>query len=204
LYHLFAVLLFIIGGFILAVDVVCEDCVDTFGTHLFGVKGHRLQMYGMDHGKGLGAALLAAFFFAMTYFFSKLVYTAPTAFLPEFAWMRMGSFLAALLMLLIPYVRTHIHHASRSMSKSSGGYLVGNKVVGATSFILLNKAFDLGPVVIINALKGFEYLFVFLFAIGFTLFAPKILKEKFDTHTIILTLIAIMLISFGLLFVVSA
>lgn len=202
--QLVAILLFILGGFILSAEVECDGCVDTFGSHLLGMEGHRLQVCGLDTGKGIGAAVGAAVCFAAMYFFSSLVYQMPTPFLPEFAWTRLGSALGACIMFSIPLFRHDIHHTSRSMKRSSGGLLVGNKLIGAVGFLLLNKSFDIGPVVTINALKGFEYFFVFLFSIGLTVFAPRILKESFDRHTIILKLSAIVLISFGFLFLISA
>ena len=52
-------------------------------------------------------------------------------------------------------------------------------------------------VVIINALKGVEHFFVFVFSIGFTLFLPRILREDFDRHTLILKSIGVLFVAVG-------
>ena len=202
IYQLLATLLFLFGGFILATEVMCEDCVDSFGTHLLGIRGHRLQICGIETSKGMYAALAASVFFALTYFLSAYAYQAPTPFLSEFVWMRLGSILGALCMLAIPFLHHDIMASSHTLTRSSSKFLIGNKVVGALSFFLLNASFNIGPIITINALKGFEYFFVFCFTIAFSLFYPKALRESFDEHTIILKLLAIVLISFGFLFLI--
>ena len=193
------------GGLILALEVAQNNRSDSLITHLLGTSGHRLQICSYETGKGIGAALLSAFFFALTFFLSKEVYNAPSAFIPEFFWMRMGSVVGAFGMLLIPLFRKTIFITTPSISRSSAGILFGNKLIGASSFILLNFAFNVAPsqahVVIIDALKGFEHLFVFIFSFMLTLIYPTLLVEAFDRHTIILKLLGIILIAIGFTFI---
>lgn len=198
---LFAVLFFIFGGLILALEVEQTVRSDSLVAHLLGASGHRLQICSYETGRGIGAALLSAFFFALTFFLSKEVYNAPSAFIPEFFWMRMGSVMGALGMLLLPILRRNIFATTPTMSQSSAGILFGNKLIGASSFLLLNLSFNVAAsqnqVILINAMKGIEHFFVFLLALGFTLFSPGILSEAFDRHTLILKLLGMLLIAIG-------
>ena len=93
-----------------------------------------------------------------------------------------------------------------TISKSSASFLFGNKIMGAFGFFLLNLSFsaarDQGYIVIINAMKGLEHVFVFIFSLFLTVFYPKILHEKFDYHTIVLKIIGIAFIGLGFVFIV--
>lgn len=205
LHQLIAVFLFVAGGIILAIEVRQQNNgYDSMLAHLFGMPGQRLALCSIEPRKGIMAAIAAAFFFAGTFFLSKELFTAPTPFISEFFWMRMGSVIAALGMLLVPWLRRDIFETSPLISHASAGMFFGNKVIGAASFLLLNLAFNAAPsqayVVIINALKGTEHLFVLLFSIGLTLFLPHILREDFDRHTLMLKSLGIALIAFGFLF----
>ncbi len=201
-----AVVFFILGEVVLATEVMASGRTDSLWTHLLGARGRRLQICGPDSRKGVFAALLAALFFALTFFLSKIVFDAATHFNAAFIWTRLGSFLAAVLMLLVPHVRKAIFATSRGLASSSSTFVVFNKIIGASGFYLLNLAFkeaaSQNQVIIINSLKGFEYLFVFLLSIYLTVFYPDVLEEAFDYHTVILKLAGIFLISIGFIFLV--
>ena len=204
-YQLIAVFLFVTGGMVLAMEIRQQNNgYDSLVAHLLGMPGQRLALCSSEPRKGIGAAIAAAFFFAGTFFLSKELFTAPTPFLSEFFWMRIGSVVAALGMLIIPWLRRDIFAVSSRISRSSTGLFFGNKIVGAVSFFLLNLAFNAAPsqsyVVIINALKGTEHFFVFLFSIGLTIFSPHILREDSDRHTLMLKSLGILLIAFGFWF----
>lgn len=205
LHQLTAALFFVVGGIILATEVrSANHGYDSVLAHLLGMPGQRLALCSIEPRKGIVAAIAAAFFFAGTFFLSKELFSSPTPFIPEFFWMRMGSVVAALGMLFIPWFRRDIFETSPRISRASAGMFFGNKAIGAASFLLLSLAFNAAPsqtyVVIINALKGMEHFFVFLFSIGLTLFLPRILREDFDRHTLILKSLGIVLIAFGFLF----
>src|SRR3989344_3660272 len=129
------------------------------------------------------SGVLSAFFFALTFFLSKWVY-GQSAFLAGFIWMRLGSFLAAVLMLALPKLRQDIWSTSRTTTKGSIYFFLINKVIGAGSFVLLNYALFLGPVSIIDAMKGLEQVFVFIIAVSFTKFYPEILEESYTKKDI--------------------
>jgi len=193
--------LFVAGGFILATEIMSNERLDSFATHIFGIRGKRLQICGIESRWGIGAALFSGFFFALTYYTSKIVYAAPSDFIPEFIWMRLGSVVGALIMLLIPMFRMQIFTMTPTISRSSAEFLFANKLIGASSFLLLNASFNAAAnqsqIVIINALKGIEHLFIFILSFALTLWRPNILMEPFDYHTIVLKLIGIIAIAFG-------
>jgi len=201
-----AVALFIIGGLILATEAEHAERVDTFASHLLGMRGHRLKICNYESGRGMSAAIGSAFFFALTYFLSKQVYAFPTPFLSEFFWIRMGSALGGLLMLAIPLWRKKIFKATPTISRSSASILFGNKMIGATGFFLLNMSFsvalDQNYIVIINAMKGLEHFFIFVLSFFLSLFYPHLLREKLDYHSIILKLAGIAFIGFGFAYLV--
>lgn len=206
IHQVYAFALFILGGLLLAFEVYQTNATDTFFMHIIGAKGRRLQICNYETGKGIGAAVFSAFFFALTYFLSKIVYQSPAHFIPEFFWIRIGSAIGALAMLVIPVVRREIFATTPTISKSSASFLFGNKIMGAFGFFLLNlsfsAAYDQSYIVIINAMKGLEHVFVFIFSLFLTVFYPRILQEKFDYHTIVLKIIGIALIGLGFVFIV--
>ena len=63
-----------------------------------------------------------------------------------------------------------------------------------------NYAIRLGSVTLINALQGTQYLFLLALTSLLSLKFPKILHEKVTTQTITQKIIAIVIISFGLVF----
>lgn len=203
--QLFAIILFIFGGLILAIESEHNNKTDSFVSHILGVKGKRLKICNYDTGKGIAAAVGAAFFFAITYFLSMLTYESPANFIPEFFWIRMGSAISAICMLFIPVFRKSIFSHTAKISRFSVWVMSVNKIIGATGFFLLNVSFSLaitqGNVIIINAMKGIEHLFIFIFSLLLTLFIPSILKEDFDYHTIILKLTGIALIGLGFVYI---
>ena len=68
---------------------------------------------------------------------------------------------------------------------------------------MLNYAIAIGPVSVINAMKGLEYLFIFLITLVFTYFLPQVLKESFDFRGIIFKISGVIFIGMGFVFLLS-
>ncbi|MEK9175623.1 MAG: hypothetical protein AAB795_03485 [Patescibacteria group bacterium] len=204
--QLIAVLLFVVGGLILTIESEHSNLSDSFVAHILGVKGKRLKICNYETGKGIIVAMCSAFFFALTYFLSKQVYEFSTPFLSEFFWIRIGSVLSTLCMLLIPIIRQEIFATTYTISKSSASIIFGNKVIGAGGFFFLNISFSVASnqnyIVIINAMKGLEHFFIFIFSFFLTIFFPHLLYEEFDYHSIILKLAGITFIGFGFIYLI--
>ncbi|MCH7882862.1 EamA family transporter [Patescibacteria group bacterium] len=180
--QLIAFVLFIIGGILLS---------------------SKFQDKGMSYDRALILfSLTSAFFFALSFFLSKEVFKV-TPFISGFIWTRLGSFVAALAMLGVPVFRHHIRFSSKATSTSSAGFFLANKGIGAVGFLLLNYAIALGPVSLVNAMKGFEYLFVFLFALFLTFSFPSILKESFAIRDLVTKLGGVAFIAIAFIFLVQ-
>jgi hypothetical protein len=75
-------------------------------------------------------------------------------------------------------------------------YLV--RVLGAVAGLLQNYAIAIGSVVIVNALQGFQFVFLLVITSVMSLYYPKVLKEKVTPQILTLKVFAIFLITLGL------
>ena len=72
-------------------------------------------------------------------------------------------------------------------------------VVAVLGGVLMNQlALALQQASLVFAMEGFQTFFVFSIAIFFTIFFPRILKEKFDLKNLILKLVALMFMVVGI------
>ena len=175
--ELLAIFFFVVGGLLISFDM--------------GRRGK-----SRFNGFILFVALLSAIAMGSMFELSKVVYSrAP--FFPGFIWMRMGSFLASLLMLFVPAFRASIFSSVRTLRVSSGGILLFNKVLGAVAFLVLNYAVSLGNESVVSAMRGFEFLFVFAVVYLLSRRLPHILKESFDARVLLYKITGIVLIGVG-------
>lgn len=150
--------------------------------------------------KSIKIAVLAAIFFALYFISAKFVYSSQP-FISGFIWTRIGAFLMALIFLFSREVREDIKKPKAIQGKT---WLIffPNEAASAGAFLLQNWAIALAPVVylgIINALEGVKYVFVLIFATLISLKFPKILKEEISKSILFQKIIAILLISGGLI-----
>ena len=151
----------------------------------------------------VASALVYALFFLMT----KYAYNNQD-FVSSFIWIRLGGVLMALLFLVPKKWRLEIISSfgggSQKQKNSLGkrAFVLFNQAMGALGSILQNYAISFGSVAVINALQGVQYAFLLLGAWALTIFYPKILKENISRAVILKKLIAIILISIGLYFLV--
>jgi len=110
-------------------------------------------------------AVLSALFLAASFVLSRFVFDG-VGFLNGFIWVRLGSFVWALLFLLFPSFWRLLKKSPGARSPSSLGFVVGNKIIGAVGFFILNFAISLGPLSLVNALKSVEYVLVFVLALS--------------------------------------
>jgi drug/metabolite transporter (DMT)-like permease len=149
----------------------------------------------------LWRALLSGLVFSVVFVVSKYVYSEQP-FISGFFWMRIGAFLGAAALLLVPNWRQEILKDIRAPKKSqskSKSLLLFNQVIGALGFILLNYAISLGSVTLINAMQGLQYVFVFIIA---AVMGKKFkeLSENYSPLVIFQKTLAIFLIIGGLVF----
>lgn len=155
---------------------------------------------------GFYMSCLAGVLLAISYVMFKMVY-AQQDFLNGFMWTRIGGFMAALLLLVIPNWRKAIlnsfTHAKKPSRKhvGTGGLFVMNKIIGGTSSILLNKAFQLGSVTLVNSMVSLQYAFVLILVAIAAKRHSKVFAEKLLFWDWAQKIGAIVVIAVGMFFV---
>lgn len=167
------------------------------GIILMGVQKKEKNV--KDHNSIL-FAIGAGLFFAASFVGSKYIFNNLT-FISGFFWMRVGGFLCAPLILLVPKWRGEIIADIKQPGvdqKTAKGLAFINQVIGGIGFIFLNYAISIGTPTIVNALQGVQYGFIFL---ATAVLGNKIptLKEKLTKSIIIQKIIAILFIVVGLI-----
>lgn len=148
--------------------------------------------------KGLKLPVLAAFLFSFSFILTKFVFLHQP-FFNGFIWTRLGSFLAALFLLIPTASRKSIFKIGRETKEGVSFVFVGGKAMAGLSFLLLNAAIFRGSVTLVNGLQGVQYAFVFLLALLFSLKFPKLLQEKINSAVLIQKILAVCLIVVGLI-----
>ena len=150
-------------------------------------------------------SVLTAFLFSLGLVLVKYVYLAQP-FWNAFIWMRIGGFLLALgFFIFVPEIKKEIFKKREYFPKKTAVIFLSNQAAGAGANILQNWAIFLAPLIyvpIINALAGVQYVFIFTFAILFSLKFPKMLKEEVSKEIIFQKITAILLIGTGLVLLV--
>lgn len=178
--QLLAVMLLIIGGIIISVKL---------DGRIFYVK----EVPWIS----IAWALAASAFFALYYVLAKDFFSEQR-FIPAFAFSRLGSFLAALIFLLVPAYRKEIFGTRQSAGAGGGALFVINKILAAVSFIALNYAVKLGSASMVNSLQGLQFVFLLAFVVLLSKKFPNIIKEDLDRKILWQKIIAVALIIAGL------
>ena len=146
-------------------------------------------------------ALLAAVFYALTFFSAKLVYL-DSSFINGLVWIRVGGLLVALGLLLFPFFKKILKANPLKVNKKIFLFFVANKGLSAVSILILNYAISLGPVSIINAVQGIQYGMIFILAIFVSIWFPNFIKESLEFKIVARKIIGIALVSAGIIFLV--
>jgi drug/metabolite transporter (DMT)-like permease len=146
-------------------------------------------------------AIAAGIVFAIFFVGSKFLYDSQP-FLSSFIWIRIGTFLATLSLLIPRKVRKEIFHGLKSLKHKNSALFFSNQGIAAIGFLLQNYAIFLGSVAIVNALQGVQYAFLLVLGGLISAFFPKLLKENVSKMIIIQKILAVILISMGLYFII--
>lgn len=155
----------------------------------------------LNLNKKLIIALVSAFFFGASFVATKFIFNE-LSFINGLIWTRLATAFSALLLLFLPFIRRKIFQESKEMKFSTSGILVANKSLSAIGFILFNYAIFLGPVALVNALQGVQYVFLLVFAVILSKKLPSFIKEQVNPSTILQKVLGIFLIVFGLFLLV--
>ena len=150
--------------------------------------------------QSLRYSLLAAFFFATFFVFSKIVYLAQS-FLSGLIWLLMGAFLSSLLFLASKEVRKEVFGHKKPVSRKIGLLFLGNQAMAGSAVFLQNLAVALAPfglLAFVGALAGIQYLFLFILALFLSVKFPQLLHERVSKGVVAQKIISIVLVGAGL------
>ena len=157
-----------------------------------------LDKKGKASGRGYLYAIVAAFVFAFSFVLTKQVFIEQN-FVSGFVWSRVGGFLAAMVILLIPSQRHAIFNQPKQKNKGNTTVLFfTGQVAGALGFVLINYAISLASVSLVNAMQGVQYAFLLIIVLILSKKYPRILSEKLSGFVLGQKILAILLISLGI------
>lgn len=147
----------------------------------------------------VGWSALAGLLFAASFVANKYAFDTQE-FVSSFIWIRAGSFLVALTLLIQPkFWRKTISTIKKFDLKAYFVFFL-TMVFGATGFLLLSYAINIGSVTLTNALQGIQYALLLISVLFLSKYFPKIIKEKYTRFVLAQKIIAIFLISAGIIF----
>jgi len=183
-YHEYYALAFLVSGTVIISARRNQKC------SIFNLSKHQCA-------KSTEFALLSAFFFALFFVSAKFVFDNQE-FISGFVWTRIGSFLAALALLLIPYVRRQIFSTTKTVGAKMGTLFVVNKALAGTAFLMLNYAIAIGNITLVNALEGVKYVVLLALVFIISRFMPRILREETTFFIFVQKTVAVTLIFIGI------
>lgn len=152
----------------------------------------------------LALTVCSSLLFSLAYIFSKLVFLQ-VSFLEGLALIGACTFLLAMVFLLDRSLRKEMFPKKNADHAKIGLLFLFTQSAGGIANILQSFAIALVPVsylAILNALRGVQYVFLFVITLFFSLFYPKILKEDISLKIITQKTVAILLIVLGLVILV--
>ncbi|MCL4392065.1 EamA family transporter [Patescibacteria group bacterium] len=170
--------LIVIGGFIVSHEESLKERLAHMGARLF-----------------LGS-ILAAVLFGASQVLMKFVFNNDT-FINGFMWRGFGAVLGAAFLLFPKVPRRNIFKSFKKSNVKTDSIFIVGQIAALLSFILVNYAFSLGPVSLVNALSGIQYAFLFGFIVFLSKKYPKLLKEPLRPGIVRQKVISIVLITAG-------
>ncbi len=160
-----------------------------------------IEKKGRGSTKGYIYAIISALIFAISFVVTKQVFIDQT-FISGFVWSRIGGFLLALSFLLIPSARNGILHQPKQKNRGhTAGLFFAGQAMGSLGFVLVNYSISLASVSLVNAMQGVQYAFLLVMILILSKKFPKILSEKLSGGVLIQKILAIILISIGIILI---
>lgn len=150
--------------------------------------------------KYLTITVFSSLMFSLDYVFLKFIFLNQP-FLQGLIWLQIFIFLFVLLFLISRKSRKEIFAKRMVLNKKTEKVFLFAQIFGGTGNFLQNLAISLAPVAFlatVNSLRGIQYVFLFLITLFFSIFLPKILKEKISAKIIFQKIISIIFIAAGL------
>ncbi|MFA7209700.1 MAG: EamA family transporter [Parcubacteria group bacterium] len=128
-------------------------------------------------------------------------------FVNVFIWTRLGLFLGSISLFLNPVWRRRILGSFGGFSDPqkehyrTGSLFVVNKALGGIGSYMTNYAIAIGSVTIVNALVSIEYVFILIIGLVMSFKFPKIFQEKESALDLMQKIVAILIISLGVVLI---
>lgn len=152
-------------------------------------------------GEAFWWMLLSSFIYAVQAVMGKAFYMAYSFVIVTF-YLSIGMFIPTLLLLIFSNKLRNKFTKELSNLPKKGWLIVSIKILFvAFAFFTSFLAFSTGLVSIISALRGFQSVFVLVFAIILSLWLPKILKEELAGRVLLTKILAIAIMLVGLYFI---
>jgi drug/metabolite transporter (DMT)-like permease len=188
----------------------------------FLIIGAVLISLRKDHGhwstQAFMDAALSSIFFALTSVLTKYTFVhandssninipellifLPFRFSPNFitglVWPSVGFVIPILPMLFFKNNREAIFNAPKEAGIRNVALYYTSRASGTVGGYLQKYAVFLGSVSVVNALQGMQFVFLLIFTTVFSVYYPKVLKERINKETVAIKLTAIVFISCGL------
>ncbi len=146
---------------------------------------------------------IVAIIFALAFILSKIVYLGQP-FISGFIWIRIGGALSAMLLLFSRKVRRALSNQKIAAKNPAFLPFFGGQLCGSIAMVLQNYSLSLveaSQIALINALEGVRYVFLLVFVLILSRKNPLLLKENFSPKSIARKVLAVLLISAGLIFI---
>jgi uncharacterized membrane protein len=150
--------------------------------------------------KLLPAVLLAAGLLGLVNVLEKMVYNQ-TNFVSGYVWFTIGTFLAALGLLVRSSWRRQIFSESEQDDPRNRFWYFVNRFISGVGSFLIFYAISLGQPSIVDAISGVRYVIIFVGALLLTRFRPNWLNEHFRGWELVTKAAATCLVVAGLVLV---
>ena len=147
-------------------------------------------------------AVFAALLFALSFTLSKQIFT-DLGFINGLIWTRFGMAAGALTLLMDRGLREAMKDQARKSKRSIGVWFLAGQLIGALAGFTQNYAISLGSVSLVNALQGVQFAFVLILTSFVTVWRPKVLKERLTLGILLQKIIAIVLITAGIVVLIA-
>lgn len=114
-----------------------------------------------------------------------------------FFWPRLGVFLGAVVMLLLPTIRKRLLSTLREIRKGDYLLIVGNEGAALGAVFALTLAYAQGPLTLVSASSAIQPLFIMLFVWCVNRIKPDTVPDEADRRLIILRLLPLGMIGLG-------
>jgi len=168
--------------------------------HIFSRVMAKLKITQNVQTSSLIFASISAFAYAVYFVATKYAYSAQP-FASVFIWNRVGVALFVLMFLIKRKDRKQVLKVFKKSDHNKHKWLViVSQGLGSIGFILQSYAIFLGSVALVNALQGAQYAMLLVISTILAMLSPKLLKETFSWRIFLQKLVAVIIIGFGLYF----